>query len=152
MWTPFLGASLKTSHVAACLKLMKPRWTGPKEEPCVQRPRWWHGRVHPILQASLVPQTLNNLETRWQASITTLACSYSLHRLKQPRSFLTMLQPNFQTCISKEEEHLTPHWEHSLKFFFVIIIMLFSIFFNDPVKNVYNLNPKPLPKLANHWN
>lgn len=47
-------------------------------------------RVHPILPAaSLVPQTLNNLAARWQASITALACSYSLHRLKQPKSFFS---------------------------------------------------------------
>lgn len=36
--------------------------------------------------ASLVPQTVNNLAPPWQASITTLAGSYTLHRLKQPRT------------------------------------------------------------------
>lgn len=52
-------------------------------------------RVHPILlAASLVPQTLNNSAARWQASITTLACSYSLHRLKRPTVLFFLTTPN----------------------------------------------------------
>lgn len=40
-------------------------------------------RLHLILPAtSLVPQSVNNSAVRWQASITALACPYSLHRLK----------------------------------------------------------------------
>lgn len=46
--------------------------------------------------ASLVPQTVNNLAPPWQASITPLAGSYTLHRLKQPRT-----SGSGQTCCSQ---------------------------------------------------
>lgn len=84
----------QTSHVAAWLKPTKPRWTVRKRSQAGQRPAPMTQRVHPIpLASSPVPQTLNNLAARWQASITTLACSYSLRRLKRTSAFLTV-----QTC------------------------------------------------------
>lgn len=81
-WTLF-----SRSHLVQTLKAVRP---GQKVEPAGQW-RTMTQRVHLILPAaSLVPQTLNNLAAQGQASITMLACSYSLHRLKEPRSFLTL--------------------------------------------------------------
>lgn len=90
-----------TSHVAAWLKLRDPDGQterGAMRTEAKPMTQW----VHLILPAaSPVPQTLNNSATWWQASITMVASSHSLRRLKQATfsHHANILQPNINPFI-----------------------------------------------------